>query len=152
LDDRLCRQRRLRAGVDGPFTAAEVTDVRQLTPVATTTLRRALGRVTYEASHRAPVVILLDGEGGVVSMTEGGEQVLKSYGLTPRETEIVLLLARGLSAKEIAAELAISGHTVRDHVKTIYAKAGVGNRGELVATLFANHVLDRFHDSVTHFA
>jgi DNA-binding CsgD family transcriptional regulator len=76
--------------------------------------------------------------------------LLESYGLTERETEIVLLLARGLSVKEIAAELSISGHTVRDHVKAIYDKAGVSTRGELVAGLFANHVLDRFHDSVAH--
>lgn len=78
--------------------------------------------------------------------------LLESYGLTPRETEIALLLARGFSAKEIAAELAISHHTVRDHVKAVYDKAGVSNRGELVANLFANHVLDRFHESVTHLA
>jgi DNA-binding CsgD family transcriptional regulator len=76
--------------------------------------------------------------------------LLESYGLTYRETEIVLLLARGLSVKEIAAELAISAHTVRDHVKAIYQKAGVNSRGELVATLFSNHVVDRFHSSVSY--
>lgn len=76
--------------------------------------------------------------------------LLDSYGLTPRETDIVLLLARGLSTKEIAAELAISAHTVRDHTRAVYEKAGVGNRGELVAALFANHVLDRFHGALTH--
>jgi DNA-binding CsgD family transcriptional regulator len=75
--------------------------------------------------------------------------LLESYGLTHRETDIVRLLARGLSLKEIATELILSIHTVRDHTKAIYDKAGVNSRGELVATLFSNHVIDRLHGSVT---
>ena len=75
--------------------------------------------------------------------------LLDSYGLTPRETDIVMLLARGLSTKEIAAELLISPHTVRDHAKVIYAKTGVRTRAELVADLFAGHVLAPLHAAVT---
>jgi DNA-binding NarL/FixJ family response regulator len=74
--------------------------------------------------------------------------LLESYGLTDREVEIVLLLARGLATKEIAAELSLSAHTVRDHVKTIYSKAGVNSRGTLVARLFFEHLLDSFHGAV----
>ena len=51
--------------------------------------------------------------------------VLEGYGLTEREVGIVLYLARGLSSKEIAAELSLSPHTVRDHVKAIFRKCGV---------------------------
>lgn len=78
--------------------------------------------------------------------------LLDSCGLTARETEIVLRLCRGLTSKEIAGELIISHHTVRDHVKSIYDKAGVSSRGELVAKLFSNHVLERFHRTVAHVA
>jgi DNA-binding CsgD family transcriptional regulator len=78
--------------------------------------------------------------------------VLDSYGLTDRETEIVLHLMRGASAKEIAQELMISAHTVRDHVKAIYEKAVVNGRGELMARLFADHVVDEFHDAIHHVA
>ena len=53
--------------------------------------------------------------------------LLKAYGLTEREIEIVTLLARGLATKEIAADLNISPHTVRDHVKAIFAKTGFNN-------------------------
>jgi DNA-binding NarL/FixJ family response regulator len=67
--------------------------------------------------------------------------LLDAYGLTPRESEIVPLLARGLSTKDIAAELCISPHTVNDHMKLIFAKCGVTSRGELVATLFSEHLL-----------
>lgn len=74
--------------------------------------------------------------------------LLDSYDLTPRETDIVLRLCRGLTSKEIGAELFISAHTVRDHIKAIYDKAGVSSRGELVAGLFSTHVLGRFHDEV----
>jgi DNA-binding CsgD family transcriptional regulator len=74
--------------------------------------------------------------------------VLESYGLTQRESEVVPLLARGLSTKEIAAEMCISRHTVNDHIKVIFAKCGVTSRGELVARLFAEHILE-LHDAAT---
>ncbi len=74
--------------------------------------------------------------------------LLESYGLTDREVEIVLLLARGLATKEIAAELSLSTHTVRDHIKSIFHKTDVGSRGELVANLFARHLLEDFHSAV----
>lgn len=76
--------------------------------------------------------------------------LLGAYGLTERESAVTLLLVRGLSAREIATELSISPHTVRDHIKAIYDKAEVSTRGELVAQLFCNHVLDEFHASVSH--
>lgn len=60
---------------------------------------------------------------------------LSSYGFTPREVQVVRALLRGLTAKEIAAELAISAHTVRDHIKAIYVKVDVRSRGELQALL-----------------
>lgn len=54
-------------------------------------------------------------------------------------------MARGLSNPEIAAELTLSPHTVRDHLKAIFAKVGVGSRGELVAKLFAEHYGPALH-------
>jgi DNA-binding NarL/FixJ family response regulator len=44
--------------------------------------------------------------------------------------------ARGASTADIAGELFLSTHTVRDHVKAIFAMVGVTSRGELVAKLF----------------
>jgi DNA-binding NarL/FixJ family response regulator len=74
--------------------------------------------------------------------------LLEAYGLTEREIEIVVHLARGLATKEIAAELSISPHTVRDHVKAIFVKTGFSTRGELVARVFSEHLLDGFHAAV----
>jgi DNA-binding NarL/FixJ family response regulator len=56
-------------------------------------------------------------------------------GLTPREVEVLRLLARGMSNKQIANELSISRKTAGNHVEHIYAKLGVTNRA--LASLFA---------------
>ncbi len=207
----------------GPFTTEEVADARQLVPVSTTVLRRALGRVAQQTSTDPPIVVMIDAAGEITAMSEGGQRLLdqlrmapdpiglpthvraaatkarwsrahtnittrvhdgsgrwlrlhvtpmagdtdtvavlvetarpddivrillESYGLTDRETEVVLLLSRGYSPKEVAAELVISVHTVRDHIKAIYEKADVNSRGELVAKLFSNHVLEPLHATV----
>lgn len=52
--------------------------------------------------------------------------------LTERETEILQLLAYGLTNKQIAARLAISAHTVKFHVSSIFYKLGTTNRVEAV--------------------
>jgi HD-GYP domain-containing protein (c-di-GMP phosphodiesterase class II) len=56
-------------------------------------------------------------------------------GLTPREVEVLRLLVRGLSYKEIAQELVISRKTAGAHVGHIYVKLGVSNRAR--ASLYA---------------
>ncbi len=72
--------------------------------------------------------------------------IVEAYCLTPREQEITQAVARGLSNQEIAAELFLSSHTVRDHLKAVFAKVGVGSRGELVAKLFADHYAPALHE------
>ena len=55
--------------------------------------------------------------------------------LTPREREVIELIARGRSDAAIAEALSLSRNTVRNHVARLYAKIGVHNRGE--ATVWA---------------
>ena len=52
--------------------------------------------------------------------------------LTPREIEVLRLLAEGLGNKEIAARLGISEHTVKFHVASVMGKLGAGSRTEAV--------------------
>ncbi|MFI0934882.1 LuxR C-terminal-related transcriptional regulator [Streptomyces sp. NPDC021019] len=65
--------------------------------------------------------------------------IVDAYELTDRETEVTQYIARGLPTGEIAAQLHLSPHTVRDHVKAVFEKAGVSSRGELVGKLFTEH-------------
>jgi DNA-binding NarL/FixJ family response regulator len=58
---------------------------------------------------------------------------LREEALTPREREVLALLADGLSNRAIAGRLGISEHTVKFHVSTIYGKLGAANRAEAVA-------------------
>lgn len=53
-------------------------------------------------------------------------------GLTAREMETLLLVARGMIAKEIARTLSISEKTVRNHISNIYRKLGIYDRSQVV--------------------
>jgi NarL family two-component system response regulator YdfI len=52
--------------------------------------------------------------------------------LTPREIEVLRLLAEGLANKEVAARLALSEHTIKFHVASIMGKLGANSRTEAV--------------------
>ena len=51
-------------------------------------------------------------------------------GLSAREAQVLLLIARGLSNREIGAALVISEHTAANHVRSILRKTGCANRTE----------------------
>lgn len=76
--------------------------------------------------------------------------VVAAHGLTTREAEVAALVARGAGTAEIARRVHLSPHTVRDHVKAILRKVGVSSRGELVATLFAEHYEPRHLRAALH--
>ena len=54
-------------------------------------------------------------------------------GLTERETQILQLLAEGLSNQQIASRLNVSIHTVKNHAHSVFSKLGVNSRTEAVA-------------------
>jgi DNA-binding NarL/FixJ family response regulator len=61
--------------------------------------------------------------------------VSRPAGLTEREVDVLRLIARGRSNKDVARQLGITAKTVGTHVEHIYAKTGVTTRAG--ATLFA---------------
>jgi HD-GYP domain-containing protein (c-di-GMP phosphodiesterase class II)/DNA-binding CsgD family transcriptional regulator len=92
--------------------------------------RPALTAGEAAAELRAEVEAVLAAAGHRVARRQVGVA-----GLTPREVEVLRLLARGLSSREIAARLVISHKTARNHIEHIYTK--VGASGRVSASLFA---------------
>ena len=66
---------------------------------------------------------------------ESARQRAEQYALTPREHDVLLLVAEGLTNKEIGGRLSISEDTVKHHLSNIFDKLGVSTRLELA--LFA---------------
>jgi two-component system nitrate/nitrite response regulator NarL len=68
---------------------------------------------------------------------------LLSSSLTPRERQVLQMLARGNGGKDIARELAISVNTVRTHVQSILTKLQVHSRLEAAAFAVRHGLVDR---------
>ena len=73
--------------------------------------------------------------------------LMSAYGLTAREKEVTGLVLEGRSTGEIAEALFVSVHTVQQHMKNIFEKAGVHSRRDLVARVFFGHYEPRFRDN-----
>ena len=102
--------------------------------------RPARSREEAASELRAEVAAgRLDGDASNAVLRAAGHRVKRRRqwpaGLTGREVEVLRLVARGLSNKEIAAKLMISRKTAGSHVEHIYTKTGVSNRAR--AGLFA---------------
>ena len=88
-----------------------------------------------QASAAGLVVLHPDALGSVLFPTSSREQPeLDSSDqiLTPREIEVLRMIAEGLGNKEIASKLAISDHTVKFHISSIFAKLDASSRTEAV--------------------
>jgi DNA-binding NarL/FixJ family response regulator len=89
-----------------------------------------------------PDVLLLDIERKVVTMLQRVAPPRETPGdLSPRETQILRLLADGHSYKTAAAELNISPDTVRFHIRHIYEKLHVHSKSEAVLKAFRTGLL-----------
>ena len=70
-----------------------------------------------------------------------GGPVEAPAGLSPREVEILRLVARGLSNRDVGRALSISEHTAANHIRSILRKTGAANRTEAAAYAHANGLL-----------
>jgi DNA-binding CsgD family transcriptional regulator len=75
------------------------------------------------------------------SRPEPAVETTPAVSLSPREREIVRLIAKGLPTKAIAASLDISLWTVATHLRRIFIKLGVNSRAEMVARVLDANLL-----------
>ncbi|MFB6842165.1 response regulator [Streptomyces sp. NPDC056361] len=81
------------------------------------------------------------GTGGAVSGGSGGAGAPEADGLTERETEVLVLVADGLSNQEIAGRLRISTATVKTHINNLFTKTGVRDRAQAVRYAYQHGVV-----------
>jgi DNA-binding NarL/FixJ family response regulator len=65
----------------------------------------------------------------------------KTYGLTPRELEVVGCIVEGCSNRDIAKQFSLSEETVKRHLSNIFDKTGVSKRLELALFAIAHHLI-----------
>ncbi|MEU6650301.1 helix-turn-helix transcriptional regulator [Streptomyces sp. NPDC046900] len=63
-------------------------------------------------------------------------------GLTPREAEVLTLIAQGLSNAQICAGLVVSQATVKAHINRIFAKVGATDRAQAVGYAYPDNLAD----------
>ncbi|GAA4092100.1 hypothetical protein GCM10023066_30150 [Nocardioides kongjuensis] len=90
------------------------------------------------ANARAVLASLTEALGELAETTSRASGVL----LTPREREVLALVAKGRTNPQICAELVLSRSTVGTHIEHILAKMGVATRVEAVARAFALDLVD----------
>lgn len=75
----------------------------------------------------------------IQTFQERGDEKRSLESLSPREREIIELVAQGYIYKEISDQLAIGVETVRTHLHNVYQKLHVKNKGEAVARFYGKH-------------
>src|SRR5512132_626359 len=126
-------------GVQAPYEAARVRVLLGLACRAVGDedafeLELDAARATFDELGAAPDVAWVDSLAGRVESAD-------AYGLTPRELEVLRLVATGKSNREIAAALVISEHTVARHVQNIFTKLGVPSRTAAGAFAFEHDLV-----------
>ena len=109
------------------------------------TVRSMQGRWAVLHASWMPAV----GEGAIAVIVEQATPaqvapiVVLAYGLTEQERTVTGLSCRGFTTREIAGQLHLSPHTVRDHLKSIFDKVGVHSSGQLTAMILQQQYLPR---------
>ena len=124
--------RQLAKIIDESSGAVTLIRRKALWPLAVRALRVPAADGGTISAHRTTATILFinDPDRPVPAGISG---LCHAFGLTPRETDIVVLLVAGEGPAEIAAKLGISLGNVRGHLNRIFGKTGTGSQAQLVA-------------------
>jgi DNA-binding CsgD family transcriptional regulator len=138
----LRRAHRLWHDLGAPYEAARVRVLigqacRSMQDEDGATLELAAARQAFALLGARPALVHVD-------MLVGGSASRPGHGLSPREVDVLRLIAAGRTNRSIAAELVLSEKTVHRHVSNIFAKLGVGSR-----TAAAAHAFEHGLSSVT---
>lgn len=112
-----------RSGARGIFT---ITDS-NLRSLCKCLMRVAAGQVWINTDQLNCLLDLISEVPSLRVVNAGGKAIL-----TPREEQVVALVAEGLSNREIAQELSLSEHTIKKYLFRIFEKLGISTRVELV--------------------
>lgn len=129
----------LRAGARGYITKdASAEDIREAV------LTVAAGEAALDPSVQHHVIAALSGPGPDSGDGDGAASCGSELpdGLTPREAEVLALIADGLTNAEIAERLVVSQTTVKSHINHLFAKAGLRDRAQAVRYAYAHRLAD----------
>jgi DNA-binding NarL/FixJ family response regulator len=117
----------LRAGARGYLTKdASSQDIRAAI------LTVAAGDAALDPAVQSHVVAALAGDGARAGMPDTSTTPELPDDLTPREAEVLSLIAEGLTNAEIAERLVVSPTTIKSHINHLFAKAGLRDRTQAV--------------------
>jgi DNA-binding NarL/FixJ family response regulator len=117
----------LRAGARGYLTKdAGSEDIRKAI------LTVAAGEAALDPAVQHHVVSALANEMGVADDSDAAADEELPDELTPREAEVLVLIAEGLTNAEIAERLVVNQTTVKSHINHLFAKAGLRDRAQAV--------------------
>ena len=85
-------------------------------------------------------------DGGSPMSSQVARRIINSFRiidnpLSERETEVLKMLSKGMNYKEVASEIFLSPHTVKTHIKNIYAKLHVNTRAEAIYKAFKQKLI-----------
>jgi DNA-binding NarL/FixJ family response regulator len=115
----------LEAGIDDhpPVTRVHLKSSTWLT------LRAARIGVEHGTTDERDIAVTIE----LTTPAERLSLFARACGLTPREQDLLRLLATGADTRGIAKQMFVSEHTVQDHLKSIFAKSGTRNRRALLS-------------------
>ncbi|QAY73012.1 hypothetical protein ET445_06305 [Agromyces protaetiae] len=138
---------------DAAFGLAERTDASLDAALALASAARHLERIAPGSpdarrfAERARAIAEPAGLARVLRMLDDARATSEGHpdggALTPREVEVIVLVAEGLSNRDIAARLVISEHTAANHVRAILTKTGATNRTQAARFAHERGLADR---------